>query len=510
MEAQGHLSKQQIARVYRKEASHSYQQEGYKSALFVSNAFLLERIFAFAFDTCIMFLPILLWELCMLLIFLGLFPIGLLEPLQIVTFIMIVISMFTFNALLSVKSGGQTLGKYFYDLKVVNKRRKEAAVIKLMAREVIGFSLPAFVLMLFFNMMGVVLYWAANFVFMLIHPRHILFIDLLLGTRIVVLREPAAQKNEEIVRQSQPIQPSAFVPKTTIDLHLHSNFSDDGQYNVEELFQLAAGKGLRMISICDHNSVKANLIAQRMAELYHVTYIAGAEFDCRYRHMHLRILGYFIDSANDIFAHLENESLKRERNASLRRAEAFREHTGIAVDVAALLEKNRYQNISGAMIAKQVLENPALSDEVLLRPYRIQPTQKAAIHALVQDYFRKGAPCYVEVHHPKVEDILDIIHLSGGVAVLSCAKSIWEEGTSFFEEVIGLGIEGIEVFTPRYDAQDMAILLKAAKEHQLFVTCGSDFHGPNKSEIRIGETNCPKEAEKIISEFMREFIHNQE
>ena len=233
MEAQGHLSKQQIARVYRKEASHSYQQEGYKSALFVTNAFLLERIFAFAFDTCIMFLPILLWELCMLLIFLGLFPIGFLEPLQIVTFIMIVISMFTFNALLSVKSGGQTLGKYFYDLKVVNKRRKEAAVIKLMAREVIGFSLPAFVLMLFFNMMGVVLYWAANFIFMLIHPRHILFIDLLLGTRIVVLREPAAQKNEEIVRQPQPVQPSAFVPQTTIDLHLHSNFSDDGQYNVE-------------------------------------------------------------------------------------------------------------------------------------------------------------------------------------------------------------------------------------------------------------------------------------
>ena len=499
LESPRHLNKKQMAMVYRKKRSKQYQQEGYKYALFVTNAFLLDRIFAFAFDTCMMFLPILLWELCMLLMFVGLLPISLLETIQIVTFVLMVISMFTFNAILSVKSGGQTLGKYFYDLKVVNKRRKEAAPIKLIAREIVGFSLPSFLLFLFFNIIGVMAYWGINAVFMILHPYHISIIDLFLGTRIVILRERQA----EITPKEKTAE--VKLPRTTIDLHLHSNFSDDGQYNVEELFQLASQRGLKMISICDHNSVKANLSAMRMAQLYHVSYIPGAEFDCRYQNLHLRVLAYFIDSTNDIFIHLENESLKRERDASLRRVASFTQITGIDVDVNELLANNRYQKISGEMIARYVLENPSLQEHPLLVPYLYGEKREDPIHALDHDYFHEGASCYVEVRHPKLQDILEIIHLSGGVAVLSRAKSVLDHGEECFAEVIAQGIEGIEVFTPQYSPADMAGLLRLAKEHQLFVSCGSDFHGSHKPNVHIGETGCPMEAEKIIREFFEAY-----
>ena len=488
-----------MAMVYRKKRSKQYQQEGYQYALFVTNAFLLERIFAFAFDLCIMFLPIFLWGLCMLLMFVGLFPVTLLEPIQIATFALLIISCFTFNPILSVKSGGQTLGKYFYDLKVVNPKRKECAPIKLIAREIIGFSLPMLLLYLFFHIAGGIAYWGINLLFMLIHPMHISIIDLFLKTRIVVLKDAPKTKptpkpqTAEVKTAVTPINK----PTTTLDLHLHSNFSDDGQYNVEELFQLAAARGLRMISICDHNCVKANLIAKRMSELYHVAYVPGGEFDCRYQGMHLRILGYFMNSGEDIFVHLENESLKRERNASLRRVEAFHAHTGVEVDVDSLLEKNRYQKISGEMIAKQILENPALQDHWRFRPYVSGSRSDDPIGNMVKDFFDEGAPCYVEVYHPKLQDILDIIHLSGGVAVLSWAKEVYEQGEDVFADVIAQGIEGMEVFTPRYTNQDMAILLKAAKDHQLFVSCGSDFHGSHKPDIHIGETGCPLAANSL-------------
>lgn len=499
MENPRHLNKKQMAMVYRKKRSKQYQQEGYKNALFVTNAFLLERIFAFAFDTCMMFLPILLWELCMLLMFVGLFPIALLETIQMVTFVLMVISMFTFNALLSVKSGGQTLGKYFYDLKVVNKRRKETAPIKLIAREIVGFSLPTFVLFLLFNIIGVLAYWGIDFIFALLHPYHISIIDLFLGTRIVVLRERKA----EVIREEQTAPVSSA--HTTIDLHLHSNFSDEGQYNVEELFQVASQRGLRMISICDHNSVKANLSAMRMAGLYHVSYIPGGEFDCRYHDTHLRILGYFIDSTNDIFIHLENESLKRERKASLSRVEMFTQLTGIDVDVNELLAKSRYQKISGEMIAAYVLEQPSSHEHPLLVPYLYGAKREDPIRSLDRDYFHEDAPCYVEVRHPKLKDILDIIHLSGGVAVLSGAVDVLAKGEDYFAEIIAQGIEGVEVFTPQYSTSEMALLLKLAKEHQLFVSCGSGFYGSHESDVHIGETGCPLEAEKIIREFFEEY-----
>lgn len=491
-----HLNKKEIATVFMKKRSKQYQNEGYKYALNISNAFLLERIFAFALDTCIMLLPITFWELFMLLILAGILPVFFLTPLELVMFVCIAISIFTFNPLLIAKSGGQTLGKYFYDLKVVQKNHKEASTAILMAREVIGFSLPTFVLFFFFNIFGVIAYWALDFLFLLVHPKHISIIDLFLGTRVVVLRKPSVK---------QELEPAKEEPETivnTIDLHVHSNFSDDGVYNVEELFQMAARQGLKTISICDHNSAKANMIAERMSELYHVDYVPGIELDCRYGNAHLRVLGYFINWSSDIYAHLENESLKREKNASLKRVELFEQFAGIKVDVESLLHKNRFQKITGTMIAKQVLQEPAFHEHPLLAPYLYGDRKTSPYQAMSEDFFGKDGPCYVEVRHPKLEDILDIIHLTGGVAVLSWAKDTYELGIETFEEILAKGIEGIEVFTPYYSSKDMAILLKQAKDHHLFVTAGSDFHGGFRTDIQIGETHAPIEAEKFVTNFL--------
>lgn len=492
-----HLSRRQLKLVYQRKQSKYYQEEGYRYALNVSNAFLTERIFAFALDTCVMFLPIALWELCMLLMFVGIIPVILLNSLEWITLVLLAISMFTFNPLLSAKSGGQTLGKYFYDLKVVGKNHKEASRTTLMAREIIGFSVPTLLLFIFFNVIGVFAYWLLNLLFSLIHPYHISIIDLFLNTRIVVLR---AKAKKRLTTAAAPTPDTSA--KTTIDLHIHSNFSDDGSYNVEDLFQMAAKRGLKTISVCDHNSVKANLSAKRMSELYHIRYINGVELDCRYQNMHLRILGYFINASTEIYNHLENESLKHEKNASLRRVESFRRYSGIRVDVDALLTKNRYQKISGEMIARQVLSNPLYKDHPMLAKYREGEKSEHPYYHMNQDFFVSGAPCYVEVHHPKLEDILDIIRLTGGVAVLSKPLAVYKENEALFHEIIAKGIVGMEVFTPYYDDQEMALLLKLAKEHHLFVTAGSDFHGQLKPNNHMGETHCPPSAEKLVAQFI--------
>lgn len=492
-----HLNKKQMMTVFAKKRSKQYQQEGYKHAVNISNAFLLERGFAFALDTCIMFLPIALWELLMVMMLGGLMPVTLLTSIEVATFVLIVLSMFIFNPILSAKSGGQTLGRYFYDLKIVKKNHREASTTTLMAREIIGFSLPTLALFIFFNIIGVVAYWILNTVFLLLHPKHISIIDLFLGTRMVVLRN---KKQTQAVQQPEIIEEKEI--KNTIDLHIHSHFSDDGQYNVEEIFQMAAKQGLKTISICDHNSVKGNMIAKRMSELYHVDYVPGVELDCRYKETHLRVLGYFVNFSSEIFAHLENESLKREKNASLRRVEAFEHFSGIQINVDALLDKNRFQKITGEMIASQVLNNETLREHPLLQPYLFGDKKDDPITAMNQDFFVKGAPCYVEVRHPKLEDVLDIIQLTNGIAVLSWAKDTLAQGEELFEEICEKGIEGIEVFTPYYTSSEMAELLKFAKDHKLLVTAGSDFHGASRPDIALGETNCPIEAEKLVAQFI--------
>ena len=496
-----HLNKKQLVTVYLKKRSKQYQTEGYKHAYNITNAFLLERIFAFALDTCIMLLPIALWELLLLMILMGLVPVALLKPLELLTFALVGVSMFTFNPILSAKSGGQTLGKYFYDLKVVGKDHKETSSFVLILREILGISLPTFLLFLYFNIIGVFAYWILNFLFLLVHPKHISIVDMFLGTRIVVIRQTGRKELPMSAPSPQqiPMEEEIKKPSTTVDLHIHSNFSDDGQYNVEELFQMAQKKGLKTISICDHNSVKANLIAKRMSDLYHIQYIPGVELDCRFNGAHLRVLGYFINASSDIFAHLENESLKREKKASLERVKAFENFSGICLNVNEFLEKNRFQKISGRMIAKYVLDKKELQDHPLLKPYRLK---EHPVEAMVQDLFIDGAPCNIEVRHPKLEDIVDIIHLTGGVAVLSWARETMMLGSEWLESILKTGIDGIEVFTPYYDLREMTALLKQAKDHKLFVTAGSDFHGKRRPEIEIGDTNCPKEAEIVIYDFL--------
>lgn len=50
-----------------------------------------------------------------------------------------------------------------------------------------------------------------------------------------------------------------------IDLHLHSQYSEDGEYSPEELVRQCYQKGVRILSITDHNCVRANEEALKAA-----------------------------------------------------------------------------------------------------------------------------------------------------------------------------------------------------------------------------------------------------
>ena len=111
-------------------------------------------------------------------------------------------------------------------------------------------------------------------------------------------------------------------------MHIRSNYSDDGYYDVEEIFKQAKKLGLETISITDHNCARVNAAAPRFAKLYDIQYIPGVEFDCQYNGERLRILGYYIDWNQEIFNVLEQESLRREKEMSIERVKKFEQYSG--------------------------------------------------------------------------------------------------------------------------------------------------------------------------------------
>jgi len=72
------------------------------------------------------------------------------------------------------------------------------------------------------------------------------------------------------------------------DLHIHSNFSNDGRSTVEEIIEAAVGKGLGCIAITDHNSFEAYALAKDNGK---VLVIPGIEVSSEEGH----ILAYGID-----------------------------------------------------------------------------------------------------------------------------------------------------------------------------------------------------------------------
>ncbi|MCQ2023682.1 PHP domain-containing protein [Clostridium butyricum] len=90
-----------------------------------------------------------------------------------------------------------------------------------------------------------------------------------------------------------------------IDMHMHSFYSDDGEFTPSELVKKCHESGVRIMAIADHNTVKAIDEAIKEAQKYNINYIPAIEIDCTYKGINLHVLGYGIDYKNDIFNKLE-------------------------------------------------------------------------------------------------------------------------------------------------------------------------------------------------------------
>ena len=473
-----------------------YEAKGYRM---LTHSDLSNRLFSFLIDTIIMLAPIMIWNIIMMAVLGSIVSISGIIIINIIIGILLVISILLINTYIYIQTGGQSIGKRMFDMKLVRKNGKDATKRQIMLREIVGFAIPFIVGMFFLNAVGVAAFWCLNTLIVLIDKRQRTWIDFVLGTNVVAIVEhkavtQQAQKVEVVKKPEKDI-----VRNCSFDLHIHSNFSVNGELNVEEIFQLAAKKQLKTISITDLDCAKSNSIAKRMSALYHVNYVPGIEINCQLHGTRLRVLAYFIDYNNELYATIENESLMYEKNASIQRVRKFESLLGRRIDIDRLLSSNRFQKIPAELIAKHVLSRPEYRDCELLQPYI--NNQGGAYRQLAKDYFSYGKPCYVVAKYPNLEDVLDVVEMTGGISVLAYPGKLLTYEEKTVNEAIAKGIQGLEVFHPAHSKKEMAELLRYAMDHKLFITGGSGFYN-YASQCEIGKFACPSDAERIIEDFI--------
>ncbi len=515
-----------LSSAYFLKKSRIYKAGGYRYAR------LLERnkndyithLFSFMVDINVCLMPVYIWVLEFLLIICGIIPPNFFDALLYFMFALLFVISVLVLGIFTARSHGQSFGGVLTGLKLVRLNKKEAQGIHLILRQALGFGIPMIVLGFFFQVLGILFWWLLNAISVLTSVHQQTIFDRVFGLALV--REPDADipievkepvEEKEVVQQSVTTEKLTnlkpkFTPKramatpkgvSPIDLHILSRYSESGYYDVEDLFKQAKEKNMEVISIADHNCARANAAAVRFAPMYDVQYIPGVEIDAQYGNTRVRVLGYYIDWTNPIFDSIEKESLRREKNMSYERVNKFREYSGISIDTDSLMSNSRFQTISAKDITTMVFHNAKVRELPFVKKYiDTSGSELEAKRRFAQAVFGKNGPCYVPASYPNVKDAIDSIHKADGIVILSS----WNLDNITDEEIndmMELGFDGIECFSPRVHSATTKSLLKIVKDRHAFVTCGSTYHGPNKPAYQMGKTTCPDKALSLVRIFTK-------
>lgn len=295
--------------------------------------------------------------------------------------------------------------------------------------------------------------------------------------------------------------------KSVIDLHMHSYYSDDGEFSPEYLVKLCKEEGIKIMAVADHNCARANEGAKKAAMASGISYIPAIEIDCVFEGINLHVLGYGIDYKSKDFAEIEENMVKQELEASevmlsLTRKLGF-DITRAHMEAAA--RKNfRKDTWTGELFAEVLLGLPEFASHPLLAPYRLDGSRgDNPFVNFYWDYYSQGKPCYVPMAYPDLSQVITIVHENKGHPVLAHPAMNLKDHPVLLESVLLSGIDGVEAFSSYHSKDQASYYEKQAKDHGLIVTCGSDYHGKTKPSIHLGRHGCQTEDELMAREVMK-------
>ena len=258
-----------------------------------------------------------------------------------------------------------------------------------------------------------------------------------------------------------------------VDFHMHSIYSD-GVKSPEELLRHALDCNLSMMALTDHDEIdgiKALRTAQEQLDPEKtIKIINGCEFSADYKDKSIHILGYRFDETNkELRDFIEYFKSKREERID---------------------EIIRRCNNAGYFISKDELLKKFPKTQAYGRPHigqlLIDGGYAKDINDVFKDILRKDSPCYVPKVKIEVPYIIDIIHKAGGLAVMAHPKLVTSD--EYVVEMLAYDFDGMEVYHTKHNDDDVKRYKALAKEHNLFITGGSDYHGiPGKSPDQFGD-----------------------
>jgi len=256
-----------------------------------------------------------------------------------------------------------------------------------------------------------------------------------------------------------------------IDLHTHSVYSD-GTNTPAELVAMAEQRGLAALALTDHDTVGGIPELFASGKNSPVEVVAGIELSAECERGTMHILGYLIDPAcNALLEKIEKvKEGREERNLEILKKLNKLGYILLWSDV----EKHVGQDVVG---------RPHFAAALVERG--LVKSKKAAFDLLLA----KGRPAYADRYRYTAKECIELIRSAGGVAVLAHPATLYlpdAQQLALVRELKDFGLGGIETYYAENQPQNMRKFSGWAEELDLVRTGGTDFHGKNTPDLKLG------------------------
>ncbi len=255
------------------------------------------------------------------------------------------------------------------------------------------------------------------------------------------------------------------------DLHSHSTASD-GTLTPAQLVEKARAAGVNVLALTDHDTLDGLAEAARAALALDLVLLPGVEISVTWSGMTVHVLGLGVDP--------DSPGL----NQGLRELRRFRDWR--AREIARKLEKS---GIAGALQGASRFRRGAVLSRTHFAHFLVERGHAGSVREVFKRFLVRDKPGYVRGQWASLQQAVGWIRDAGGMAVIAHParyRLTRSKLRRLVTEFIQAGGVGLEVVSGSHSLDETRHMAALAREHRLFASCGSDYHGPENPWIDIG------------------------
>jgi predicted metal-dependent phosphoesterase TrpH len=252
------------------------------------------------------------------------------------------------------------------------------------------------------------------------------------------------------------------------DFHIHTT-SSDGTLSPTEVIQRAYKNNVKYLAITDHDTLTSLNEATHESINYDITLIPGIELSTQHNKESIHILGFFKDAnfKNEEFINelikIKNHRIIRAKNIIHKLKQEF----NIEINFHKIIQ-HTHDTIARPHIAREIINcgYPYTLDEIF------------------DNFIGKDCKAYVPTLKLSTADGVKLLKKYNALVFLAHPKLILNTN---IDEFLKMDFDGLESIYYQNTKAENQYFLKLANEHNLLVSCGSDFHGNLETDTRHGD-----------------------